>query len=190
MERKVLGIGIADSMYTYGVCDPFNRWYSMLVRCYRTSYRQPTYEECTVSEEWLDFSNFLDWYTKNYYQCFGERMDLDKDILVKGNKIYGPETCVFAPQRINVLFTIRKRKYDYLPIGVELNTNNARKYNMYIRLNGRNIKKSNFNSPEEAFAEYKRLKELEIKRVANEYKEKIPKRLYDAMLRYEVEIDD
>ena len=61
---------------------------------------------------------------------------------------------------------------------------------MYIRLNGRNIKKSNFNSPEEAFAEYKRLKELEIKRVANEYKDKIPKRLYDAMLRYEVEIDD
>lgn len=44
---------------------------------------------------------------------------LDKDILVKGNKIYSPETCCFVPQEINNLFTKRKSCRGTLPIGVK-----------------------------------------------------------------------
>ena len=43
---------------------------------------------------------------------------------------------------------------------------------------------------EEAFKSYKTFKEKYIKQVADEYKDKIPKKLYDAMYRYEVEITD
>ena len=43
---------------------------------------------------------------------------------------------------------------------------------------------------EEAFQAYKQAKEQYIKEVAEEYKDKIPYRLYEAMMNYEVEIDD
>ena len=55
-------------------------------------------------------------------------------------------------------------------------------------------KKQNFlghyNTPEEAFQAYKQFKENYIKQVADEYKELIPEKLYNAMYEYEVEIED
>ena len=47
-----------------------------------------------------------------------------------------------------------------------------------------------FNTPEEAFYAYKQFKENYIKEVADEYKDRIPQMLYEAMYRYEVEITD
>lgn len=44
---------------------------------------------------------------------------LDKDILVAGNKIYSPETCLFVPNRINSLL-IRGVKTGPLPLGVSM----------------------------------------------------------------------
>ena len=55
-------------------------------------------------------------------------------------------------------------------------------------------KKQNFlgyyNTPEEAFQAYKQFKENYIKQVADEYKELIPEKLYNAMYEYEVKIED
>ena len=47
-----------------------------------------------------------------------------------------------------------------------------------------------FNTPQEAFQAYKKFKENYIKQVADEYKEYIPQKLYEAMYNYEVEIGD
>jgi len=48
-----------------------------------------------------------------------------------------------------------------------------------------------FSNPKEAFYDgYKPFKENYIKQVADEYKDKIPEKLYDALYRYEVEITD
>ena len=47
-----------------------------------------------------------------------------------------------------------------------------------------------YNTVEEAFLAYKNFKENYIKQVADEYKNLIPKRLYEAMYSYEVEIND
>ena len=71
--------------------------------CYSTKFqeRQPTYIGCTVSEEWLTFSNFKNWMMTQDW----EGNQLDKDLLFKGNKIYSPETCVFVTPMVNT-FTI------------------------------------------------------------------------------------
>lgn len=79
----------------------------MLNRCCsgKLHKRESTYINCKVCDEWLNFQNFSEWFKNNYYEVEGQRMELDKDILNKGNKIYSPNTCIFVPHNINNLFT-------------------------------------------------------------------------------------
>ena len=82
--------------------DAHDSWNSMMKRCYgRNKYGN---KDKYVCDEWLNFQNYAEWYYENYYSIDKERMELDKDILVKGNNIYSPDTCIFVPQRINSLF--------------------------------------------------------------------------------------
>lgn len=158
----------------------------MLNRCYSGKY--PTYEDCYVCEEWLNYQNFAEWFYQNYYEVDNEIMNLDKDILYKGNKVYSPETCVFVPQRINTLFIKSNKIRGDLPIGVTSKNNKF----MTRCKNGQNEKiyLGTFNTIEEAFKSYKEYKEKLIEQTANEYKEFIPYVLYEAMCNYEVEIND
>lgn len=86
-------------------------WKSMLRRCYDTKFheKKPTYIGCLVADEWLSFSNFKKWYDKNYPSGLALglniRFELDKDLLVDGNKIYGSNTCIFLPQKVNGFLT-------------------------------------------------------------------------------------
>jgi hypothetical protein len=48
----------------------------------------------------------------------GRFWQLDKDLLVPGNKIYSPETCVFVPVVVNSV--LRERKVSEYKAGVEL----------------------------------------------------------------------
>lgn len=165
-------------------------WVHMLQRCYDSKYQKkhPTYKGCTVCEEWWNFQVFAEWYYEHYYE-FGnnERMTLDKDILHKGNKVYSPETCVFVPQFINSLFTKRDNERGDYPIGVREKGN---KFQARLTKDNETIYLGRFNTPNEAFLAYKQAKEEYIKEVAEEYKDKIPYELYEAMLNYEVDIDD
>lgn len=165
-------------------------WSGILKRCYSIEDKNITYKDCDICEEWHSFQNFAEWYYNNYYRVEEEKMHLDKDILCKNNKIYSSQTCVFVPQRINNLFTKRQNNRGCNKIGVvwhkrdevyEVNCNNHKGEHEYL---GR------FKTEEEAFQCYKQFKEKVIKQVADEYKNKIPQKLYDAMYRYEVEITD
>lgn len=124
------------------------------------------------------------------YEINGETMYLDKDILVKENKIYSPETCVFVPQNINKLFTKRQNDRGKYPIGVSFDKK-LNEFRSYCSYGNGNIEYLNlFNTPEEAFQVYKEFKENYIKQIADEYKDKIPKKLYEAMYAWKVDIDD
>lgn len=81
-------------------------WQSMLRRCYSmvAQLRYPCYKGCTVDKRWLNYQNFAKWYDANYYEIEGETISLDKDILVKGNKVYSESTCLFIPKSINTMF--------------------------------------------------------------------------------------
>ena len=166
-------------------------WKSMIERCYNEKRleKYPTYKDCTVCEEWHNFQNFAKWYEENYYEVDGERMHLDKDILIKGNKVYSPETCVFVPERINTLFVKSNSSRGNLPIGV---CKNGNKYVSFLKgyKQAKNGYLGMFNTIEDAFYTYKKTKEEYIKQIANEYKVKIPIKLYESMMKYKVEITD
>ena len=172
----------------------YKAWTCMLMRAYDKSFlkRYPTYKDVTVCPEWHSFQNFAEWcYSQHSFGMKdknGRGFDLEKDILVKGNKIYSPETCCLAPKEINLLLSsnrIRRGKY---PIGVTCS-----KYN---RFHASVVKDWNpeflgsFDTPEEAFEAYKEAKEAYIKEVAERWKGKIDDRLYQALINYEVSIND
>lgn len=109
---KKLYFGIATNDADYHVnpnvngkqvmCPFFRKWRHMIYRCYSKKYHltSPTYSECYVCDEWLTFSNFKRWMETQDWN--GKH--LDKDILVKGNKVYSPETCVFIDSVTNTFF--------------------------------------------------------------------------------------
>lgn len=169
--------------------DYYNAWRSMLVRALGSSYKKkyPTYSNCSVCDEWLTLSNFKKWFEdpENGYQ---EGYHLDKDILVKGNKVYSPETCCFVPPIINLIFA-RKVKNSNLPIGV---TRKDRGYTTALTAYGERIYLGYYSTLEEAFQVYKAAKEQHIKEIAEKYFQegKITKKVYDALMKYEVEITD
>ncbi len=174
-------------------------WEAMLNRCYdkRMEEINPSYNDCFVSEEFQNRSLFFKWFDENYYEIYDETMCLDKDILIKGNKIYSSDACIFVPERINMLFVKGNRKNKDLPIGVRrvINKNIGDRYeaNCAIRKEYKktiSIYLGRYNTPEDAFYAYKKYKEEYIKQVADEYKDKIPQKLYDAMYNYKVEITD
>lgn len=165
----------------------YRTWIKIFQRCYiyNDYSKNYSYKECTICDEWLNFQNFAEWYNENYYEIPGEKMCIDKDILVKGNKVYSSNTCLIVPERINLLFTKRYSERGELPIGVRISSKNG-KYE--ARCNTKYL--GYYNTSEEAFAAYKTYKENQIKQVADEYKDLIPERLYNAMYKYEVEITD
>lgn len=200
-ERSIYGVGyLGEGKYKIWENGKqtkcYKVWYSMLQRCYDSKYKEKhlTYIDCEVCEEWLNFQNFAEWYYNNYYEVEGERMHLDKDILVKGNKIYSPETCIFVPERINTLFTKCNKSRGNCLIGTSLFKNG--KYVAHCSLIDSETGKSKYEhlgyyeTQEEAYEVYKRYKEKNIKEVADYYKDKIPSKLYNAMYNYEVEITD
>lgn len=190
-ERRVCNVGYFGELNYKDNPIAYKFWENMIRRCYDefNLSKHTTYIGCTVCEEWQSFENFTEWFNENYYEIEGEKMCLDKDILVHGNKIYSPSTCIFTPQRINTLFVKKDMNRGDLPIGVHWDKS-RNKYKSTWRDFNSKTKSKRFNTIQEAFDCYKYNKEKIIKQVADEYKPYIPKKLYDAMYRYKVEITD
>lgn len=176
----------------------YNKWMHMLERCYdnKLKERNPTYKDVTCCERWLCFSYFLEDLEKlkqEYNWNEDEKLNLDKDILNKNNKIYSLENCVLIPNYVNSLFIKCDASRGKYPIGVSYNKRD-KKYQANCSINGKTKGLGYYNTAEDAFNAYKQAKEKEIKRVANEYVEKgyidENSRLYKAMIKYEIEIDD
>ncbi len=79
----------------------------MVQRCYDKKIHKkykPEYKDKSVCEEWLNYSNFRIWFDEHYVPYKNNQIDLDKDLLVQGNKVYSPETCVFLLHYQNTMF--------------------------------------------------------------------------------------
>ena len=166
----------------------------MNTRCYNPNYHKvkPGYKDCTICNEWLDDRElFYEWVDMNFYKIKGEpTVELDKDILLPGNKIYSPDTCIFVPKRINDLFIhIHGRVDNGLPAGVTYSEKTGT-YKVSAMLTcddsdkKKNVVLGYYDTIEEAFDVYKEHKKAEIIYIADLYRRKIPEQLYQAMVNW------
>jgi len=165
-------------------------WKDMLKRCFSEKYKQnqPTYEGVTCSKEWLSMTTFIE----DVSQMRGFGLDgwaLDKDILQKGNKLYSKDTCCFVPHEVNNLLTKRDKARGEYPVGVDFHKVSG-KFRAQLTINGKLKYLGLFTAPEEAFFAYKAAKEAHIKVVAQKWQHLLDERVFQALMAYEVNIND
>lgn len=98
-NRSVHGVGFIG-VGNYKPCKYKNAhksWSRMMERCYSENWQRnkPTYKGCYVLDEWHNFQSFAKWHEENYPKD-GSPYQLDKDIKVDGNKVYGPDFCMYV----------------------------------------------------------------------------------------------
>ena len=192
---SVCGVGIVGTKYPIsegGVnTKEYDLWQSMLQRCYSDVYqkKRPTYEGCEVSDNFKSYEYFYEWCHKQI--GFGnEGWHLDKDLLLKGNKVYNEDSCIFLPQEVNTLLTKSTASRGEHLIGVYwCKTNKAFKAQV-SKNKGKQKNLELFKTELEAFNAYKQAKEAFIKEQANNWRGKIDDRAYKALMSYTVEITD
>ena len=196
MKPSVYGVGYLGgnlelkSTYNGKKCNIYTQWKNMIERCYNEKFhqRQPTYEGCTVSDEFKDYSKWREWYDN--YQYKQDDWHLDKDLLVKGNKVYSEDYCVFLPKEINSVLTKRTALRGEYLIGVCWHNTNKAFVAKVNKNKGNPEWLGSFNTEIEAFNAYKQSKESYIKELADKYKDILDPRAYEALYNYTVDIDD
>lgn len=162
-KKLIQGIGINDANYVVWPtingkrepCKIYTTWNSMLKRCYdpKSLEKHPSYTGCSVEDKWHSFMNFRSWMLTQDY----EGKQLDKDLLLPGNKLYSEKTCIFISAALNLFLLERSAARGDLPIGVSCNGSNykARCKNPFTK-----SEKclGTFGTPEEAHLAWKRYK--------------------------------
>lgn len=171
VSRRTLiyGVGINDAPYNIGAevngknvfCPLYNQWKAMLQRCYCAKWKAkyPTYAQCNVVPEWLHFSAFLKWADSQEW----EGKHLDKDLLIPGNKEYGPTTCLWVHPDINRLLLNSKARRGNLPVGVSQLDN---RFLARVSIYGNSISIGMFDTPEQAAEAFNHAKAAHVTQVA------------------------
>lgn len=194
-DKSVYGFGIVGNKYSSHTKE-YQAWHNILTRCFDNIYKEkyPTYQNAVCCEEWALYENFYEWLheQENFDKWLNNNgWNIDKDIIIKGNKVYSPETCCLVPNNINKLLTKNDAKRGHLPIGVTIDDGQY-----CASCNNPFTKKTKFlgyySSSKYAFLAYKKYKENWIKEIAKEEYSKgnITEKCFNALINYEVEIDD
>lgn len=174
-KRRMCGVGYSGmSTQEKGYREKsYIRWKNMIQRCYDQKVQnkyKPEYKDKTVCEEWQNYANFKIWFDEHYVPD-DNQLDLDKDLLVQGNKVYSPETCVFLKHYQNMLF---ERWGDCI----------TKSKDGTFRVDKR--KKMSYGTYEEAAEVVIARRQEKIERVAEKNKGLIPNCAYEAMLNWDV----
>lgn len=161
----------------------YSTWKSMLRRCYcpKSLLRNPTYTNCSVDTLFHDFQYFAEWYKNHKYSGLG--YELDKDLLVQGNKTYSPDTCCFVPQELNKIINSYDAGRGENPRGVYFRKS-KNKYIASMSINGKTHHLGCFDTASQAYAEYKRYKESYVKAKALEWQQRLQKEVFEALLNW------
>jgi hypothetical protein len=193
-SKSVANVGYLGGNFTNVTHMPsYKMWSNMISRCYNTRTdrrRDINYLGCSVDEEWHSFYNFNEWFEEEIKKYkSNEKMCLDKDLLVKNNKVYSKKTCVLIPDRVNIFFTKTTFKRGNYPIGVYKKEGKFRAQ-CCDPLKKRRRTLGLFKNPNDAFLCYKKIKEQYAKELADYYNGKINPKAIEALRNYEVDIND
>lgn len=161
-RRLVYGVGVNDLPYPIKNCPFYEKWRSILCRCYSSNFhtKNKSYEECFICDEWIYASNFKKWMeSKNW-----KGNVLDKDILYPNNKIYSPEKCIFVPIEVNSLLVKTGRKRIF-PLGV-YKSNTKNKFDSKISIAGKTTFLGSYSNKMEAHREWQKYRFNYIKQMA------------------------
>ena len=202
-DKTVGGVGCLGEKYTRESNRKlYQMWYGMLDRVIvqgaKDKKRYAAYENCSICDRWLNFSNFCDDILSMWYDC-DEQLDLDKDIKYKGNKEYAPDKCLLVPHGINQLFSHWKGGRGVThQVGVQYVTNGKRKGTWEVKPCGaytfdgkfRTGVHKHFKSEIEAGEYYRKIKHEYVRKVLKSYEGRIPDYVMNYCLRFEFEMDD
>ena len=192
---SVYGVGILGTKYSTSINNKsikeYSLWCDMLKRCYCENYhfKKPTYIGCEVSDNFKSYEYFYEWCHKQI--GFNNKdWQLDKDLLIKGNKVYSENTCIFIHRELNQTLTKANLIRGEHPVGVCFDKS-RNKFIACVCLNSSKRKYLGaFDTELDAFKAYKIAKENHIKEQANKWKSQIDERAYEALMNYQVEITD
>ena len=187
----VLGEGFqrADSSsLTYKI------WVSMLQRCYlATADKYSSYVMCSVSETFKHYPTFKTWCETQVgfgsVDSNGKQFQLDKDIILRGNKLYSEDTCCFVPQEINNCILLNTTVRGECPVGVRYRQDRGT-YQAYCSEFGKRVHLGTFSSETEAFYAYKNYKENYIQNIALKWEGKVDNRVYNSLLNWSIHPTD
>lgn len=188
--KLVSDIGIYDagryqSRIANDLTPEYKAWAAMLQRCKpggSIQRKRPTYIGCTVHPDFIKFQDFAEW-CQTQIGFGNDGWAMDKDILIPGNKVYGPDTCVFVPLRLNQLLVIKRSNQGGLPSGVRKHSGG--KYEASFSCNGTFTSLGLYRTPEDAYESYKLAKRVDIYRLADEWRDQIDPRVYRALMDYQ-----
>lgn len=179
-NRGYIGVGKYQSNINGKNTKEYDAWSHMFTRCYSEIYhsKYPTYIDCEVDEVWWNFQVFAEWYCNTGY--YNTDYQLDKDLIVYGNKVYSPEACCVIPIDINIAIQDKKSNRT-LPTGVYKRGNkyivqvNSTLFKAYI---------GSFNTIEEASSQYVKCKQNHILYLASTWRDKISPLAHASLVKY------
>ena len=166
--------------------DPtYDVWKSMIRRCYssKSFLKYPSYIGCAVDTSWHNFQVFAEWYKNHEY--YGLGYHLDKDILIKGNKVYSPKTCLMIPLELNALAINNLHYKKGCPVGVHYNKQKG-VYEAQISINNNYSYLGAFENSDDALQAYILAKEKHVKEMALEWRDRIDTKAFEALMRWTV----
>lgn len=166
-------------------------WYNMIERCYSEKFKvkYPSYLNCTTSDNFKNFQYTAEWL--NEQKGWGYvGYQLDKDILIKGNKLYSEQTCVIVPRQLNTLLIKCDSARGEYPVGVSYDISRNKFFAHSRDGFGKKVNLGRFDTQEQAFKTYKTYKEKLCKSLADFYRNKVDDRVIEVLLKYEVSVDD
>lgn len=166
----------------------YTLWTTMLQRCYddKLQQKQKSYIGCSVSDAFLSYTFFYDLcgleFGFNAKDEDGKSWQLDKDLLIRGNKVYSENTCCFLPAKLNMLLQSGSCRPDPKSCGVVLTSCST--YQAQCSVNGKAVYLGTFKTQEAAYETYKKFKEGLIKRFTTDNFNLLSDKHLDALIGY------
>ena len=194
VDATIYGLGRLDSVFEAHMGKKqiwqYTLWTKMFERCYskRSKRLNPTYVGAEVCAEWFSFGNFFEWVNKEVgYRGKPVGFDLDKDIIIKGNKRYSPDACSLVPREVNKILLDSAASRGDWPVGVYFYRGKGR-FSASLRCDGRQKHLGYYATAEDAFFAYKVAKERNIKAVALRHRDVLKPAVFESLMNWKIEL--